>query len=44
MTLSEDARSAIDRYEVYLRNQITSGLLHALPDTKKEGPAERPSP
>ncbi len=34
---SEDARSAMDRYEGYLRNQITSGLLHALPEGKKKG-------
>ena len=41
---SEDARFAMDRYEGFLRNQITSGLLHALPSAKKEGPAKRPSP
>ena len=41
---SEDARFAMDRYEGFIRNQITSGLLHALPSAKKEGPAERPSP
>jgi hypothetical protein len=40
---SEDARSAMDRYEGFLRNQITSGLLHALPEGKKEGLTERPT-
>jgi|WetSurMetagenome_2_1015567.scaffolds.fasta_scaffold151041_3 hypothetical protein len=34
---SGDARFAMDRYEGWLRNQITSGLLHALPNAKKKG-------
>jgi integrase len=37
---SEDARSAMDRYEGFLRNQITSGLLHDLPEGNKEGQPE----
>jgi len=40
---SEDARSAMDRYEGFLRSQITSGLLHALPEAIKEGRTERPT-
>jgi integrase len=41
---SEDARTAMDRYEGFLRSQITSGLLHALPEGKKEGRPERATP
>lgn len=41
---AEDARTAMARFEGFLQQQTTAILLQALPEAKKEGPAERPSP
>lgn len=41
---SEDARTAMMRFEGFLLQQTTAILLQAHPDAKKIGPAERPSP
>jgi integrase len=41
---AEDARFALERYEGFMQRQITSGLLHALPEGRKAGPTEQPTP
>jgi len=40
---AEDAGSALERYEGFKQRQITSGLLHALPEGRRVGPTERPT-
>jgi len=41
---SKEARTAMSRFDGYLRNEITSGLLQGPPEGKKEGAAERLTP